>query len=731
MNAVFPTNITAQSMGNVHHVGVIMKKVSIIIPVYNTKEFLPECLDSVIQQTYTDLEVILINDHSDRPCRDLMMEYAKRDSRIHIIHFPERKGVGAARNAGLDTSTGDYVYFLDSDDYIPVSTIELLVNHIGEKSMISGSVRKTTVKQDIHQELKRPKVLTKRSKTRMFKNISILNRLISLEFIRSQQLRFSEEVTCYSDLAFLVPAMIHLSSIPFLTSCPYYKRVRNDPITNPALSQLDRNEKVPDFLHIYNNMKERYQGHEEVSKFLDRLFLNYYRKSVIMLLADPKKVHLAFNQVSISAKKVHPQAMKNLNPLVKTELKQLKKDKKKSFSTLLKVHHFLRNVKRAIRSKRMIYLFLYRNLFIRLPIKEKAIVFESFLGKNYSDSPKYIYEEMDKNHKDFKFIWIFNEKREIPGNAKQVKRFSLAYYYYLATSKFWVSNSRLPMHLDKRKENVYLQTWHGTPLKRLVFDMNDVYSANPNYKKHFYKQSRRWDYLIAANQYSSEIFRSAFKFEKEMLEYGYPRNDILAAPDREEKALQLKMKLGLPLNKKVILYAPTWRDDDFYEPGKYKFQLRLNLQRMKEQLGEEYIILLRMHYFIADHVDTEGAEGFAYNYSKYNDIADLFLVSDVLITDYSSVFFDYANLKRPILFYTYDLEKYRDTLRGFYINMETEVPGPLLRDSDEVISTLQNLDQVEKQFKGNYDRFYDKYCGWEKGTATKKVVERVFLNTNY
>ncbi|MDN4526069.1 bifunctional glycosyltransferase/CDP-glycerol:glycerophosphate glycerophosphotransferase [Fictibacillus fluitans] len=703
-----------------------MKKVSVIIPVYNTTEFLPECLESVINQTYTDLEILLINDGSDQGCRDLLEEYANKDARIYLVDSIQRKGVGAARNAGINRASGDFVYFLDSDDYLPLSTIERHVHHIGSHSMLTGRVKKVTVKPEEAGEERNSKVLKNRNKTRLFKNYSVLNRLISMEFVKGNKLRFSENVENYSDVEFLIPCMINMKKYPYITECLYYKRVRNDPITNPALSQMDKDKVVRDYMAVYNLLKDQYEGNGAVSKFLDRQFLNYYRKSVIMLLADQKQVPQSFNSISIAAKKVNPKALKKLNVVVKTEINQLRNEKQASYARLIKLHHLLRNAKRAVKSRRKVYVFLYRNFFIRMPMKQKKIVFESFLGKNYSDSPKNIYEEMHQNYKDYKFIWSFNEKRKIPGNAKQVKRFSLAYYYHLATSKYWVSNSRLPMHLDKRPGNIYLQTWHGTPLKKLVFDMNEIHSANPKYKLHFYKQSRRWDYLIAANQYSSDIFKSAFKFEKKMLEFGYPRNDILHDAERDHKADELKLKFGLPLDKKVILYAPTWRDDDFYEPGKYKFQLRLNLQQMKERLGDEYVILLRMHYFIADDIDTSGAEGFAYNFSKHNDIADLYLISDILITDYSSVFFDYANLKRPILFYTYDLEKYRDTLRGFYINMEEEVPGPLLRDSEDVIRTIENIDEVMEQYKGNYERFYEKFCGWEKGNATKQVVKQVF-----
>src|SRR5699024_1230145 len=148
------------------------------------------------------------------------------------------------------------------------------------------------------------------------------------------------------------------------------------------------------------------------------------------------------------------------------------------------------------------------------------------------------------------------------------------------------------------------------------------------------------------------------------------RNDILYNKNNDRDINHLKSKMNLPLDKKIILYAPTWRDNEFYGKGKYKFNLKLDLERLRREVGNEYIVILRIHYLVATHIDISNFEGFAYDMSFYSDIGELYLISDLLITDYSSVFFDYANLKRPILFYTYDIDVYRDTLRGFYIDME-------------------------------------------------------------
>jgi CDP-glycerol glycerophosphotransferase len=127
-------------------------------------------------------------------------------------------------------------------------------------------------------------------------------------------------------------------------------------------------------------------------------------------------------------------------------------------------------------------------------------------------------------------------------------------------------------------------------------------------------------------------------------------------------------------------------------------------------------------------LDFSQYEGFAYNVSRYDDIARLYLISDILITDYSSVFFDYANLKRPMLFFTYDLEKYRGVLRGFYMDVEEELPGPMLFDTEEVMDAIRNLPKIEEEYKEKYEAFYEKYCGWEDGTASDKVIRAVFEN---
>ncbi|MHA6250851.1 bifunctional glycosyltransferase/CDP-glycerol:glycerophosphate glycerophosphotransferase [Oceanobacillus sp. CAU 1775] len=703
-------------------------KISVIIPVYNTAEFIEECIDSLENQTYKNIEIILINDNSDNDCTNLLEHIASGNENTKLFHFSERKGVGAARNFGIEKSTGEFIYFLDSDDYLPEKTLEILITHIKDNALIKGSVRNTNFSNSmaiIFDGLFKVKHYTD-NRYKLIENRSALNFLIRRDFIEDEGLVFSEEVEVFSDLSFMIPALMKNEVIFYLKEAVYFRRKRNDPISNPSLIQYEETKVIRDFLFVFNQLRDKYDN-LLVIEYLDKELLNFYRKTIVPYFKEGEKIDELYPNILSSMKKVSNDTIGDYDWLFKKELAALRSGNVKKYKKINNRHQFLRDIRDGLKTRRKFYIFLYRRVFMKLKMKENVVFFESFLAKSYSDNPKHIYEYMLNNNMNYKFVWSMREKKDdMPGKPIQVERFSLKYFYYLATAKYWVSNSRMPKYLDKRPGNVYLQTWHGTPLKTLVFDINDIHSADPNYKPNFYEQSRRWDYLNSPNQYSSDIFRSAFKYEKEMLEFGYPRNDILYNKNNAEDIMKLKKNIRVPLDKKIILYAPTWRDDEFFSRGNYKFTLHLDLKKMQKEFGDEYILLLRSHYHIANQIDVSKYKGFVYDLSKYDDIAELYLISDMLITDYSSVFFDYAHLRRPILFYTYDLEKYRDQLRGMYLDMEEEVPGPLLMTTDEVVETIKDVDNVIKEYEAKYETFYNKFCLWDDGQASKKTVERVF-----
>lgn len=363
-----------------------------------------------------------------------------------------------------------------------------------------------------------------------------------------------------------------------------------------------------------------------------------------------------------------------------------------------------------------------------LPLSQDVIVFESNVGRNYSGNARAIYEYMVQQGMDKKYrmVWsIEDTSTKIPGRVIKVRRTRLKYLYYMAIAKVWVSDSRMPKWLRKREGNTYIQTWHGTPLKKLALDM-DVMSMGGStdvqkYHDNFVANTSTWDYLISQNAFSTETFRRCFAFHKEMLEIGYPRNDVLFKGNTPANVERLKKELGLPLDKKIILYAPTWRDDQYYQKSIYKFVSDMDYEQMKNRLGDEYVMIVKFHYLVKDTIDWSQYGEFIYEFNEHQDIAELYLVSDILITDYSSVMFDYSLLKRPMFFFAYDLENYKNNLRGFYFDFLATAPGPIVETTQELVDSIVNYNSEDWQDK--YDAFSALYNHADDGQASKKVAD--------
>lgn len=363
-----------------------------------------------------------------------------------------------------------------------------------------------------------------------------------------------------------------------------------------------------------------------------------------------------------------------------------------------------------------------------MPIDRNLIVFESGVGKQYADSPRNIYEDIVERQLNYKKVWINNSNvRFSDPNTLKIKRLSPEYYYYLARAGFWINNQNFPSYLKKRKGTTYIQTWHGTPLKKMLFDIENIQGRTEGYLERVYDAIKNWDYLISPSPYSSAAFKSAFHYKGEILEIGYPRNDIFFKKGIEQISSKVRQKLNLPNDKKVILYAPTFRDNLTEGNNKFKFNLNMDLKALNDQLGDQYILLMRMHVVISKGLELpEDMKEFVYNVSSYPDIQELLLISDILMTDYSSVMFDFANTQKPMLFFTYDLEEYKNDIRGFYMDFEEEAPGPLLFNTDDIINAVKNINRVEKEYKKKYEKFRMKYCPLEDGNATKRLVQRFF-----
>ena len=736
-------------------------KLSIIIPYDRYKQYLHDCLESIYEQRLNDYETLLVVNNKNEIDQDIKAY----DINLKILEAGENSSVAKKRNIGLEQASGEYIYFIDCDDYLMPNTLKLLITCANQNDLdlVAGIRRFTWFKKKVFETMgdEKNNELNLKDKDHDYddkfiekvydqnnvdeymvdvlirsrhaiRNISVLNVLIKKKLIDEHQIRFNEDFFYYTDVPFVIQLVNYAKSFDRVEQAIFVKRKHNDPINTPALSQIkDSENKFDEFLMAYRYSASLVAPDSYIRYYLDSKMLRYYTKFFARKIRRSKDDiwrNERFKAMGEILKNIHPRLLNKSSRYSKKMIKaglngDLELAKKTVSRHLAKI-----KFKKILKNKNEMNKYLYRHKYINKPLEENTVMFETFMGKSYADSPKYIYEYLAKNYPGkYKFIWVLNDPKEkLPYEGKIVKRFTREYAYYLGVSKYFVFNIRQPLWFRKREEQVFLETWHGTPLKRLAFDQEEVTAASPTYKAQFYRQKQEWDYLIASNKFSSDIFKSCFMYDGNMLETGYPRNDLLSLPNRDAIALELKKKLGIPLDKKTILYAPTWRDDEYYGNGKYKFKLKLDLDLLKQQLGDEYVVLLRTHHYIADALDVTGLEEFAYNLSKYDDITEIYLISDICITDYSSVFFDYANLKRPMLFYTYDLDKYRDVLRGFYIDMETELPGPLVYTTEEVIDKIKNLNSLNQEYQQRYEQFYERFCSWEDGNAAMRVVEAVF-----
>ncbi len=347
---------------------------------------------------------------------------------------------------------------------------------------------------------------------------------------------------------------------------------------------------------------------------------------------------------------------------------------------------------------------------------QPTAIFSSWHGR-YSDSPRAISRELRRVRPDVRQVWLLaDDAAQPPEYVERVARGTAEELSELEAAEWIVSNDVLPMDFEKRPGAVYMQTWHGTPLKRIGFDVRNATfpGAEHHYAVELGRDVARWDMLLSPNPASSEILRAAFRFGGPVLELGLPRNDALLAAGREHRRRAVRDQLGLEPGTLAVLYAPTWRDD-------FQMTLELDLEAVHGELSERAVVLVRAHGLTAARSEIATTPG-SRDVTRWADVADLYLAADVLLTDYSSAMVDFAITGKPQLFYTYDLEDYRDRLRGFYVDFERVVPGPLLATTQDVIEALRNLDEVSRAHRPAYRRFVERYCPLDDGLAGKRAV---------
>lgn len=374
--------------------------------------------------------------------------------------------------------------------------------------------------------------------------------------------------------------------------------------------------------------------------------------------------------------------------------------------------------------KRLILKILALLISALFPINNKKIVFTSFMGRSYSCNPKAISEELYKQCPEFKIVWLFNKesKKHVPNYVKSVKRKSIKAMYELYTAKFWVDNFQKPKWTYKRKDQIYIQTWHGDrSFKKILYD-----SPN-NTDKKAYIENKICDVMVTGSTFGKKMLSSAFNYTGEFLEVGCPRNDILIQNDSMLRK-KIKENLNISQNTNVLLFAPTYRR--YLLNGEQtisNINLPMIIDKLEKISNRKWICLTRSHSNTNKLVFKEGTSEKMIDVSDYDDMAELLLIADMLITDYSSSAMDFVLRKKPIILFQPDREEYMKKDRTFYIPIE-DTPFLVAKSQDELLEIISSL--KEREVVQNCEDIMNFYGFYETGDASKRVVDYIIKNVN-
>lgn len=351
------------------------------------------------------------------------------------------------------------------------------------------------------------------------------------------------------------------------------------------------------------------------------------------------------------------------------------------------------------------------------PIKQNRVMLLNFRGKSYGDSPKYIAEELRK-HKELELYWVDEKRKDdsIPKNIKQVKLYSLKYFYIMATSKVWVANTRFDIYMLKRKNQFYVQTWHGgLALKKIEFDAED--KLDDYYKSLINRENRAIDLMASNSDFCTKMYRRGFRYKGKIIEVGTPRNDILVKGDASARDRVLEY-YNIKEQTKIVVYAPTFRNS--YKNNPYDIDLKKLTSRLKNKYGSDWVVLVRLHPVAQKYSDI------FFSYSRqildatgYPDMQDLIMACDLLITDYSSVMFESLIANKSAILYAKDIDEYADE-RGYYFDLK-QLPFELAKNNEELIGIIDNFDKNKELQR--YKEFERRVGLKETGKASSCLSE--------
>lgn len=742
-----------------------MPAISVIVPVYNVEDYVAECLDSVLDQDFDDVEVIVVDDASTDDSARVVEEATAGNDKVRFIRLEQNVGLGHARNAGLEVATGKYILFVDSDDWIDKHSLRAVYERMEATQAdvlvfdyarvdLSGGVKRNKKAHVLQAEL--PESFDLHTHPHLLTLLMVVwNKAYRREFTEGLGLRFPYGY--YEDLPWTYPTLMAAQRISLLDEVCYFYRQR--PTGNILGTSSQKHFELFGQYDLVFAFIAEHPELEEWRPILCKRMAQHIlhvlgqgearvpagqRKEFFMAGAAACQRHgsdIAWPQTTTPDEQLlrrgayrrwealvlrdrAREPVKKLRRKIRngTYTKQLRRRVRKAGrgKALRKVRNQLRRRMRPLTSR------LYKVIYLiarRLPLDPDLALFGAYWGRGFSCNPAATYLKLQELRPDVRSVWIVQRSAvaKMPDDTEVVVSGSLRSYILLARATYFVNNVGLPPEWIKRDGQIQVMTHHGTALKTMGMDMKEypLAAAGIDFDEHL-RRINGWDFSLASSEYSDAIWRRAYPGRYEPLAIGQPRNDIFFTATKADQR-RIREELGIAEGTVAVLYAPTFRD------AEREADVPLDLAWFAEQLGPDYVVLARSHYYrqpsskkvehIADRViDVSG----------YPDVQPLCVAADILLTDYSSIQFDYANLGRPIVIYAHDWDDYAAS-RGVYFNLLDEPPGAVANTEEELVEIFRARAYESPEARKNLVRFRERFCEWDDGLASERLVRRVFL----
>ena len=758
-------------------------KVSIIIPVYNVEEYIELTLNSLLNQTLKEIEIILIDDGSTDSSRDIIEDYAKKYDNIKVI-CQQNSGPSIARNRGIKEATGEFIVFVDSDDLLPEDSLE--IRYSTAISQNADIVIGGTYKFNSKRKWPMKKHFLGNEEKNVVTDSDILwtvgpcNKIFKSSLIKD--IEFPQNIKYAEDQVFVVNAYIKAKKIYSVDDIIYYYRMRetegNDSLTQQIYN--DSSNVIRQLCDVWSltcknideNIQNKFFALNIKSNYLHRLaeadIWPAFKAAIIGKNKEVQKhaleyaikfIELVDNEVLNNQTKliwifskglidkylfVDKSNKKLVLKLITTLFKKM--DGESIYNLRLQQKYFVSCMERAVENQNNIYIyeflgrrkskkildkFKYKNLkksidkritklctvgvfkvSKALPIKKHNVILATNRSYELEGNLRFINIELNK-HKEFKTIIYLKQD-------KTSKKDLIKMYYNFARAKFIILDDyyRQLYGYEFKKDAEIIQVWHACgAFKKFGFSaigQGDSNSTNFETRAH-----KHYTKVITSANEINKHYSEAFNIdESKVLDLGVPRTDaILDSKYRKFIRLKLEKEYEQIRGKKIITYAPTFRGG----PKERKnFNCELNYTRMIDELGDDYVIILKLHPIVDEEsvIIPEEYKDKILNLTSYKEINDILSVTDILITDYSSVVFEFVLLDRPIILFAYDLDSYLDE-RNFYYDYKSFVPGPIVYNNDEIIDMIKNNSFDLEKVKTFKNKFFDNV----DGKSTKRIVE--------